>query len=108
MKKEIEIIKKIILDVAGKHGIEIEKIILFGSRARGDCREDSDWDILVVTKERLGKDEFWKLYSCLNEELISVLNNPVDIIVVDSEEFSEKAGYRGFLHYWAEREGVVV
>ena len=29
----------------------IEKIILFGSRARGDDKEDSDIDILVVIKE---------------------------------------------------------
>jgi uncharacterized protein len=26
-------------------------IILFGSRARGDHKEDSDWDILVVTSK---------------------------------------------------------
>lgn len=24
------------------------KIILFGSRARGDAREDSDWDLLIL------------------------------------------------------------
>jgi predicted nucleotidyltransferase len=36
-----------------KHNIsEIDptaKVILFGSRARGDERKDSDWDILVLT-----------------------------------------------------------
>jgi uncharacterized protein len=26
------------------------RVILFGSRARGDARQDSDWDILVVTQ----------------------------------------------------------
>jgi len=25
-----------------------ERVILFGSQARGDAREDSDWDLLVV------------------------------------------------------------
>ena len=33
---------------AARLGIAVEKVILFGSRARGDYRPDSDWDILVV------------------------------------------------------------
>jgi uncharacterized protein len=31
--------------------LEPEKIILFGSRARGDARIDSDVDLLVITKD---------------------------------------------------------
>lgn len=29
------------------------EIILFGSRARGDAREDSDWDFLFLTDEKV-------------------------------------------------------
>ncbi|ADC65713.1 DNA polymerase beta domain protein region [Ferroglobus placidus DSM 10642] len=108
MEEELKVIKEAILETARKHGIEVEKIILFGSRARGNHKEDSDWDILIVTKKKLNKDEFWKFYSHLNEKLISTLDSPVDVILVDTKEFSEKSRYRGFLHYWAEREGVVV
>jgi uncharacterized protein len=43
-------------------------IILYGSRARGDERPDSDWDILVLTdypvdlnKERLFRDNLYEL-----------------------------------------------
>uniref|UniRef100_A0A7C4NTJ7 Nucleotidyltransferase domain-containing protein n=1 Tax=Thermodesulfobacterium geofontis TaxID=1295609 RepID=A0A7C4NTJ7_9BACT len=32
-------------------GIEIDKLILFGSRARGDYKKYSDWDLLIVTKK---------------------------------------------------------
>ncbi len=32
---------------------DVERIILFGSRARGDHRPDSDWDFLVVMPSRL-------------------------------------------------------
>ena len=28
-------------------------VILFGSRARGDAREDSDWDVLILLDKEL-------------------------------------------------------
>jgi len=42
--KEIEKAKQIITEVIKKCGLEIKKFILFGSRAKGDSGEDSDWD----------------------------------------------------------------
>jgi len=32
------------------YGSEIERVVLFGSRARGDARPDSDYDIAVFLK----------------------------------------------------------
>src|SRR2546423_2062465 len=31
--------------------INPRRVILFGSRARGDAREDSDWDVLIVVDD---------------------------------------------------------
>ena len=54
------------------------EVILFGSRARGDAREDSDWDVLILLdKDRITSqdiDEYtyplrelgWLLNQCIN------------------------------------------
>ncbi|MEM6398262.1 MAG: nucleotidyltransferase domain-containing protein [Bacteroidota bacterium] len=33
------------------------RVILFGSRARGDAKEDSDWDFLILTPSELSVKE---------------------------------------------------
>jgi predicted nucleotidyltransferase len=32
-------------------GKELMAVVLFGSRARGDAKEESDWDLLVIAKD---------------------------------------------------------
>jgi predicted nucleotidyltransferase len=32
------------------------KVILFGSRARGDARKDSDWDILILINDHVSTE----------------------------------------------------
>ena len=41
-----------------------EKVILFGSQARGDAREDSDWDLLVLlNKDKRNFNEDYDRYA---------------------------------------------
>ena len=44
-ESELEELKKIIAPIAEKRGVD--KVYLFGSRARGDNRPDSDYDFFV-------------------------------------------------------------
>jgi len=54
--KEIQTLKRQILPN--------EKVILFGSQARGDAREDSDWDLLVLlNKEKRDFKEDYDKYA---------------------------------------------
>jgi uncharacterized protein len=39
------------------YGSNVERVVLFGSRARGEERPDSDYDIAVFLKE---PDSFWR------------------------------------------------
>ena len=40
------------LDRIGGIRSSVEQLVLFGSRARGDHRPDSDYDLLVVVRQR--------------------------------------------------------
>lgn len=44
--------------VRAKYGTRVKKILLFGSRARGDHRPDSDADVAVVLED--GDWSFWR------------------------------------------------
>ena len=57
--------------------VDPEQVILFGSRARGDAREDSDVDLVVVEAEPFGpersrRQELVRLYHALVEFPISI------------------------------------
>jgi uncharacterized protein len=59
-----------------------DKVILFGSRARGDATTDSDYDLLVLKKGvKNNRKLSQKLY------LKSDFDIPIDIIVHDTKKF---------------------
>lgn len=39
------------------------KLFLFGSRARGDAREDSDWDLLLLLNQPVSDDDVFRKYA---------------------------------------------
>jgi len=80
------------------------KVILFGSYARGDAREDSDVDLLVVESNVTSKrDEMVRL-----RRLLRPFRIPVDLIVVSDREFNDWAHLAGTAFYWAQKEGKVL
>jgi predicted nucleotidyltransferase len=81
-----------------------EKIILFGSRARGDARPDSDFDLLVIKESdepRYRRDA--RLYLAL-----AGLNAPVDVMVYTPSEVREWSAVPLAFITTAVREGRVV
>ncbi len=65
------------------------KVYLFGSRARGDWHEESDWDILVLTKEKYPKKVKWQIHDMLFP--LSLSANEIFQFVVATEEEWENA-----------------
>jgi len=43
------------------------RILLFGSRARGESRKDSDWDFLILSNRKVDRDFQNRIYDTLFE-----------------------------------------
>ncbi|MBI1859511.1 MAG: nucleotidyltransferase domain-containing protein [Deltaproteobacteria bacterium] len=102
MSEEIQ--KK--LDEAVKLLVEAchpERIILFGSYARGTQKEDSDLDLMVVEKTVKSRaDEMVRLCRVLSPLLLGV-----DLIVVDSKMFEAEREVSG-VYQEASTDGKVL
>ena len=77
-------IKSIALQIIEKY--EPEKIILFGSAARGESSPDSDADFLIIKKETplYGADRIRQLSRIIQR------NIPADFLVYRPEEFKKR------------------
>jgi predicted nucleotidyltransferase len=81
-----------------------QRIILFGSYARGRAGPDSDVDLLVV--ERHPKNVMSEMVRL--RRLLSPLRIPVDVLVVGERHFEEWSDTPGNVLYEAASEGKVV
>ena len=80
------------------------QIILFGSRARGDAREDSDVDLLIVKSEV--KDRVAEMIR-LNRVLRGLIL-PAELLVVSQRMFEQLSEIPGTVYYDARREGQIL
>jgi predicted nucleotidyltransferase len=86
------------------NGFHPQKIILFGSQARGTADDRSDVDILVVCSFQ-GKRRYLmvEMYRALGD-----LDYAVDILVLTPEEFQRDRFIPGTIGRYASKEGKML
>lgn len=76
-------------DILLAQGLRLGRIILFGSRTRGDEQEESDIDLLVISEDFAGKSIFERAALTKNAEITAMkqFQVPFDIITLTEDEF---------------------
>ncbi|MBR1774329.1 MAG: nucleotidyltransferase domain-containing protein [Bacteroidales bacterium] len=97
-----ELLKKTANSVVPSDG----KAILFGSRARGDNRDDSDWDLLVIlNKDKLTWEDKNKISDAFYD--LELQTGQLMIPIIHTKKFWEQTKHTIF-HKEVERVGIVL
>lgn len=81
------------------------KVILFGSRARGEARPDSDLDLLVIEPDEVTKR---RAESARLRRELRGLDVALDVIVISARHAEEWGHFEGTMLNEALREGRVL
>lgn len=98
-------VKEIILQIMKKY--EYRSIILFGSRARQDYYEQSDYDLLIIMKNDMNVQDLRKIQMEVRKEL--ALNDiDADVLVKTQIIVDNYKNKKGNVIYNAMKEGVLI
>ena len=104
MDKSVPVINQIVSTIVST--VAPDKIILFGSYARGDYSKNSDIDILILKKGlKNERDITNRLYINLFNNKIST---PVDLITMDYDRFYQLNNDIGYIYKTIKQEGKVI
>ena len=84
------------------------RVLLFGSRARGDHDRFSDYDLLVITPQTITPKEkiYWS--TRLDRAIVENVNIPIDLLLNSEEEVRKKQELPGHIIRSVMREGIVL
>jgi hypothetical protein len=83
------------------------KVILFGSRARGDADLSSDYDFLIITENPISIPEKQKIKALLRKQLAKN-KIPADILISSKDELKLKKKITGHIIKQILKEGIIL
>ncbi len=96
---------KDVIDII-RHDANTSRIILFGSRARGDYQPDSDYDIMVLTKDAPHeRDITRKIYRDLIKHNIYL---GVELFSMSEAKWKRAKAHKSYFYQDVDKEGIVI
>jgi HEPN domain-containing protein len=86
-------------------GVRPARIILFGSRARGDARPDSDYDLVVELEFDDFRECHGRVYDAVHE---ARTRGPFDILIRRPGQIEQQRDDPGYMDWDIARDGVVI
>ena len=105
METQLEIVKQVIKEEIEKTGLKLISLKLFGSRARGDFDQSSDWDFYAVVDEDIDYSKKLEITSQIRRKLLD-FDFSCDIVIHPISLFKEMKDDVGYLTYYVLKEGV--
>ena len=96
----LQLIKSSITEV-----IPDAKVILFGSRARGDSHKESDWDFLILTNYRISKET-----KKIHDKIFSIsvmIASFINYLLVYEQDWEQSPSYYS-LYQSVSKEGISI
>ncbi len=85
---------------------EVERMVLFGSRARGDARPGSDLDLLLILRGVLTRERELQVRKRARALLLPMLPVDLDLLISDAATAQHWGGSRWHVLGHIQREGV--
>jgi predicted nucleotidyltransferase len=101
-----DLIKSVIYEVIPAE--LIARIMVFGSRARGDATPDSDTDICVLFKDEIEHKDRYGYRAALNKIFARRYLMPTDIIMKSDRDYNRCKVVVGALEYDIAKDGVSI
>ena len=104
--KDNALIQELVV-VREKAADNIKKVVLFGSRARGDEHSNSDWDLLILLNKSVGFKEDFDRYGYPFIECGMKNNEDVNVHLYSFDEW-EAYKDKSLFYYNVNKEGIEI
>lgn len=98
----------IIREEFSKNNIPVDTLYLFGSRAQGNARSDSDYDFLVISGFQIERLIQRRITSEIRRRFVFDFDVDADILIIPKTLVPVSLADKGRISYYAIRDGIVV